>query len=103
MNGPPIQLAVCLLTKDMLAGGSLTLTVGVRDKRRHVTEESYEVRAVAGGVDLVKEDGEVYEVRQGGSCTCDDARYRKRDGGCKHSVAAHAAGLFARQAKMVTA
>ena len=93
MNGPPIQLVVCNKIKDCLTG-SLHLTIGVKDKRRHVTEESYELRKAGDAILFVKDDGEVYEVRPGGSCTCDDAKYRHRPTGCKHCCAARLAGLF---------
>ncbi len=94
MNADPIQLAVCLLVRDLLTG-SLHLTIGVRDKRRHVTEESYAVLRGPGGlVVLAKEDGTFYELRAGGQCSCDDAKYRRRAGGCKHAEAARLAGLM---------
>ncbi len=103
MNADPVSLVVCFTTLDHITG-SLHLTVGVRDKRRHVTEESYAVLRGPGGlVVLAKEDGTFHELRAGGSCSCDDAKYRRRAGGCKHVQAARLAGLFDRAANALTA
>lgn len=102
MKADPIQLAVCLLTRDLLTG-TVHLTVGVRDKRRHVTEEVYEVRAGPGLVVLLKADGAFYEVRQGGGCSCPDANYRRRSYGCKHQAAVRQAGLLGVQRTEVRA
>lgn len=93
MKADPIQLAVCLKVWDCLSK-SLHLTVGVRDKRRHVTEESYEVRRDGEAVLLTKDDGETYTLLPGGRCDCKDADYRSRPGGCKHLAAARLAGLL---------
>lgn len=101
MKADPIQLAVCLTTRDHVTG-TTHLTVGWREKKRHVIEESYEVRAGPGLVLLVKEDGTFHEVRLTG-CSCPDANYRRRSYGCKHQAAVRLAGLLGAQRTEVRA
>lgn len=100
MNAAPVTLAVCATHRDHLRG-TLTLTVGVTDRRGKVQQEDYEVVVGPSVVLLVKEGGEVHEVGQGGRCSCDDARFRRRAGGCKHALALRMAGLMGAQQGVV--
>lgn len=81
---------------DVLAAGTdysffakaLMVSIGVEAG----TSEYQAAFPDAGGVDLAKADGEVYEVRRFGesvSCTCEDYKYRRGPSGtkCKHGVA----------------
>ncbi len=91
MNSDPVELITCLLVRDCITS-TMHLTVGVRPKGRRVLEEVYEVRVGLDFLLLIKDGGEFYELRPGGSCSCPDAKYRRRL--CKHLVATRMAGLL---------
>lgn len=94
MRADPVRLTVCQTVRDHLTG-TLRLVVGVMNVKGAVILESYEVHfPLDGGIELLKDDGEVYAVEPGGRCSCDDAKYRRRVSGCKHALAVRMAGLF---------
>ncbi len=95
MKADEVEIVTCDLIRHVVPG-TLSITIGVSDTRRKVTEFNYaiEMGEQPGSFNLVKPDGETYTVSPGGSCDCSDNRYRRRVSACKHVCALRMAGLL---------
>jgi hypothetical protein len=89
-NCDPITLHQCEWVYDGLTGEKLVRVNGT----------TYRYARLPGRVELTKPTGEVYEVTRL-TCTCNDAKMRRRVTGCKHRDALKRLGLLRRAAEML--